>query len=122
MIIERVKSMTAQERQNWIIIGAASAFIASAVYCPHLVSSQSVRFHKEFSIDSRSVPSVPIVSQGSYVTYGLIWSAPRNSVLDFGRIAVTWMGIGAAFSLAYYFNRLQIQQGGSRPADGKVIE
>ena len=39
------------------------------------------------------------------VEYALIWAAPDHSSLEFGRLAVTWMGIVALGAAALYVNQ-----------------
>lgn len=45
-----------------------------------------------------------MVTKRSYIEYDFIWKALRNSSLDFGRLAVTWIGIAVVAGLLLYLN------------------
>jgi len=51
-------------------------------------------------------PPAPVVTTEESISYDFIWDAPRNSAIDFGRLAVTWLAIGVVAGVALYLNRV----------------
>lgn len=98
---EQTQTTTKQDRQKWIIIFAVGLFVASIVYSPQRITVEKVDSPFRFG----NAPA-PTEAKFSYIEYDFIWEARRNSSLDFGRLAVTWLAIGAVAGLALYLNRL----------------
>src|SRR5262245_36821684 len=78
---------------------------ASIVSRAHRVSYTEEKVDRPFYFGD-GIPPAPTVikKQHDYVKYDLIWDAPANSSLDFGRLAVTWIGILAVAGVALYLN------------------
>ena len=94
-------------RRNWIIVLAVGAFVTSIVYSPHRIMYVEEKVDRPYyNILGAGSPPTPSVTriQHDRVEYALMWEAPANSSLEFGRLVVTWLAISAVGAVLLYIN------------------
>lgn len=83
--------------ENYSVFLIVAAFAVSIICSPHRISY----------VEERASPFQPVVerTQVDRVEYAVIWDPPEHSSLDFGRLAVTWLGIAVVGAGWLYINR-----------------
>ena len=82
----REENSDMNDAQKTVLGWAAVAVVASIVFCPYVVTD--INTYPSFTA---GVPSTE--SRTTSTEYGWVWDAPRNSSLDFGRLAMEWGAI-----------------------------
>ena len=80
----REENSDMNDAQKTVLGWAAVAVVASIVFCPYVVTD--INTYPSFTA---GVPSTE--SRTTSTEYGWVWDAPRNSSLDFGRLAMEWV-------------------------------
>jgi hypothetical protein len=80
-------------RQRWITVVALALVVASILYSPHHMHYNPEAAHDQYYAEAMD-----------RVEYVFLWNAPDHSLLDLGRLTITWLGIAVVGGLALYVN------------------
>jgi hypothetical protein len=96
---------TKHDRQKFIIFVLACLITASIVYCPNRVTrwlGPNPLYSDMYN--SAGVRTNHGMVDTDHIEYAFIWNTPAFSSIDFGRLALTWLGILLVTSLSLFMN------------------